>query len=82
MFLAKMTLFVIGHACKSINLPITATVFIPDRDATKTEHKKQIFEHLKFIKFEDALEFIHIHQINIQCITLVQYHARQENLYT
>ncbi len=46
---------IIGYACKSINLPMAATVQIPDRDATRTEHKKQIFEHLNFRKFEESI---------------------------
>lgn len=45
---------IVGYACKSLNLPITATIAIPERDATRSEQKKQIFEHLKFKKFEDA----------------------------
>lgn len=45
---------VIGHACKALELPIVATVPISDRGSTKTDHKKLIFEHLNFRRFEDS----------------------------
>jgi TnpA family transposase len=45
---------VIGHACKSLSLEIVGTVEIPERDATKTDYKKQIFEYLNFQQFKDA----------------------------
>lgn len=47
---------IIGYACKALDLPITATVKIPGRDATRTEHKKQIFEHLNFQRFEESID--------------------------
>lgn len=51
---------VIGYACKTLNLPIVATIDIPDRDATRTEHKKLIFDYLNFSKFEDAIDVFHM----------------------
>jgi hypothetical protein len=45
---------VIGHLCKQLRLPMTGTVEIPQRDATRTDYKKMIFDHLQFIKLEEA----------------------------
>lgn len=50
---------IIGYACKALKLPIVATVNIPDRDATRTEHKKLIFDYLGFSKFEEAVNIFH-----------------------
>ena len=45
---------IIAYICKQLNLSMTGTVESPQRDATRTEYKKLIFEHLQFVKFEDA----------------------------
>ena len=45
---------VIGHLCKQLRLPMTGTVESPQRDATRTDYKKMIFDHLQFIKLEEA----------------------------
>ncbi len=45
---------IIGHACKSLEMEIVGTVEIPTRDATKTDYKKLIFEHLDFQQFNVA----------------------------
>jgi hypothetical protein len=47
---------IIGYLCKQLDLPIVGTVENPHRDATRTEYKKIIFEHLQFVRFEDALD--------------------------
>lgn len=45
---------IIGHACKSLQLDIVGTVESPTREATKTDYKKLIFEHLDFQQFNTA----------------------------
>jgi TnpA family transposase len=47
---------IIGYACRILRIPIVATAEIPTREATKTEHKKQVFEYLGFSKFEESLD--------------------------
>ena len=46
---------IIGYLCKQLEIPIVATVDLPYREATKTHHKKLIFEYLNFSKFSNAL---------------------------
>lgn len=48
---------IIGYLCKQLDLAIMGTVESPQRDATRTDYKKIIFEHLKFSKFEESIEF-------------------------
>ena len=50
---------IIGYAYKSLNLPITLTVLLPDREATKTEQKKLLFQHLDFKKYDESLKKFH-----------------------
>ncbi len=45
---------IVGHACNTMNLPILGTVEIPSRNATRTECKKQIFDHLSFTRFDKS----------------------------
>ena len=47
---------IIVYICKQISIPIVLTVKVPNRDATKTEHKKLIFEYLKFSKFDESID--------------------------
>ncbi len=47
---------IIGYACKILGLSIVATVELPERDATRTEHKTQIFKYLEFSKFEESID--------------------------
>lgn len=47
---------IISYLCKQLSIPIVATVIIPQRDATRTEQKKLIFDHLGFSKFVDVSE--------------------------
>jgi len=51
----KLDSRIIAHLCKQLYIPIVATVEIPSREATKTRHKKLIFEHLEFSKFGDSV---------------------------
>lgn len=50
---------IIGYACKTLDLSIIGTVDIPSRDATRTEHKKLIFEHLSFLRFDESKKKFH-----------------------
>ena len=47
---------IIVYICKQISIPIVVTVEMPQRDATKSQHKKLIFEYLGFSKFDDSIE--------------------------
>ncbi|MBA8666544.1 DUF4158 domain-containing protein [Holosporaceae bacterium 'Namur'] len=50
---------IIGYACKSLGLSIIGTVNTPSRDATRTEHKKLIFEYLSFQQFDKSKPIFH-----------------------
>lgn len=72
---------IIGYACKALGLPIVATVNIPDRDATRTEHKKLIFEYLNFSRFEEATEVFHAwlkHKVHTGIMTCEQIYPEAE----
>lgn len=45
---------IIAYACRRLDLPLVATVSVPDRDATRTEQKRMLFEYLGFSKFSDS----------------------------
>jgi len=45
---------IISYICKQLAVPITVRVEIPKRDATRTAHKKLIFNHLGFSRFDGA----------------------------
>lgn len=47
---------IIAYLCKQISFEITATVAIPQRDNTRTTHKKLIFKRLGFSRFDEACE--------------------------
>ncbi|MCH2218332.1 MAG: Tn3 family transposase [Flavobacteriales bacterium] len=47
---------IITHICKSANIPFRGTVQAPQRRATFAQHKKLIYEHLKFKKFDNCQE--------------------------
>ncbi len=50
---------IIAYICRQVKMPITVTISIPQRDGTRTEHKKVIFNHLGFSKFNDAQNVFH-----------------------
>ena len=47
---------IIGYVCRILSLPITATVKIPSREATKADQRKRLFEYLEFTSFEESLD--------------------------
>ncbi len=50
---------IIAYACQNLQLNPVVTVSAPNRDATRSEHKKLLFEHLKYSKFETSRKLFH-----------------------
>ena len=69
---------IVGHACNTLNLPILDTVEIPSRNATRTEYKKQIFDHLSFTRF---LMYIPTLPVNFQFTTQMLFPALHGNRF-
>lgn len=50
---------IIGHVCQLLGLEIVGTVALPLREATKTDYKKLLFNHLGFRTFNATKSIFH-----------------------